>query len=285
MEADDGEDAARRETAMQRSVKGGFQLFEFLIDDDPQGLKDARRRMLVSAMRRAMRRAGNSFGQIEACLNRFPGPRLDDVPGDVTAVWIFAVAIDDVGELLFRKASDEVGRRFSLTNVEPQIERTIGVEAESARLVGQLVGRIADVQQDAIDSGNLQVGEDARQLSIAGLEEVNVGAGEMTGRNLQHHRIPVKTDQRTFGADAPENLATVPRGTDRPVDHRQPGSERQRMQSFAQENGHMDGAGRNKKRPSRQTGVFRHDGKMRGEREDEGTGGAMHRLYFPTPQE
>ena len=102
-----------------------------------------------------------------------------------------------------------------------------------------------------------------------------MGAGEMTGRNLQHHRVPVKTDQRTFGADATENLATVPRGPHRPVDHRQPGSELQRVQRLAQQDGNMDRTGRNNSRPTRQAGVFRHDRKMREQREDDETGGSI----------
>lgn len=225
-------------------MERGFELFELTIDGDPQRLEDARRRMSSSSRGGAMRDSGDGLGEVATGSYRLPIPPFDDVSRDPAAVRVFPIAVNDVGEFRFVDPGEQVGSRFSFTDVESQIEGAFGVETESPRLVGKLIGRVAEIEQDTIDGGNLPVGEDAGKVGIAGLDEVDVRPREVTGRNLQHHGVPVKTDQRTFGTDPAENLAAVPRGTDRAVDDRQSRRQLQRVQRFSQQDRDMDRAGR-----------------------------------------
>ena len=80
-------------------------------------------------------------------------------------------------------------------------------------MIGQLIRRQPEVEQDAIDCRDLQSGQDVGKLGITGLMKVTAGrdgigdlvaeltedltgelTGELTGRNFQHQGIAVKTD-------------------------------------------------------------------------------------------
>jgi hypothetical protein len=111
-----------------------------------------------------------------------------------TGVRFFAVILEEGGKFVFAEPHDEVRGRFPLCRVETQIERTVGAKAEPAGVVGQLVGRQTQVEQNPIDRGNCVFRQDPGEFGITGLMEVARKARELKGRNVQHQGIAVKTD-------------------------------------------------------------------------------------------
>jgi hypothetical protein len=113
-------------------MKGGLELFELVIDGNPQRLKDARRRMPRSLATCVARRsfastatagAGHGLGEIAGGANRPPGTKGDDVARETPALRLFAKALEDPGQFLFVEAGHKFTGGFSLRRVEPQIER------------------------------------------------------------------------------------------------------------------------------------------------------------------
>ncbi len=186
---------------MQPAMKGGLELFELVIDGNPQRLKDSRRRMLRSRRMSAARRsfassggAGHGLGEIAGGANRPPGTKGDEVARDTPALRFFAKPLEDPGQFLLTQAGHEFTGGFSLRRVEPQIERTFAREAEAARFVGQLIGREPQVEQNAVDRRNGKARENLGKFGITGLDEAGRRARELTGRNVQHQSVAVKTD-------------------------------------------------------------------------------------------
>ena len=229
MKTDDDDNAPGFETVIQDRSQRGFELFELVIDRDPQGLKDARGgmtfpRQLRPACHRLLARAASRhcLGQVAGSPNRLSRSPFDEIPGHPAGFGFFSELLEDVAEFLFAKAHDQVGGRFALSRVEPQIERAVGREAEAPGAIGQLVGRQPQVEQNAIDRGDVDVRQDPGEISITGLMEVAGKARELKGRNFQHPGVPVKTDQRPLRPDPPQNLATVAGRADRAIDHDEP---------------------------------------------------------------
>jgi len=201
METDDDDDATRPETFVEHAVEGCFELFQLVIDGNPQRLKDARCWMAAGRMRSAPLRqfpgrsqAGDRVGEIPPRANRLMPAPFDDVPGDPTTVRLFAVAREDFSKFRFTQTRDQFCRRFSLSRVKPQIEGTVRRKAETSRRIGQLVGRQPQVEQNAIDSRDVAAGQNLREFGITGLLEVTRKARELKGRNVQHQGVAVKTD-------------------------------------------------------------------------------------------
>ncbi len=228
MKADDDDDTPGFEAIVKGPAKRSFELFEFAVDGDPQGLKDARGRMTVPRESRATRRwslprrgRGDRVTQIAGRPDRLPGSPFDEPPRHAPGLRLFPIALEDVGQFLFAQAHDQLGGRFPLGCVESQVERPVRGKAEAPGVVGQLVGRQPEVEQNAVDRGDFEVRQDQREVGITGLMEVARGARELKGGNFQHPGIAVKTDQRPLWPDSPQNFATVPRCADRAIDHGQ----------------------------------------------------------------
>src|SRR6266446_8469418 len=108
METDDGGDATGFETVVQHAANGRLELFQFSVDGNSQRLKHARGRMTAPRVRLASRgaasgraRPGDRVGQIAAGANRLPAAPGDEIAGHPAAVRFFAVALEDIDELLF----------------------------------------------------------------------------------------------------------------------------------------------------------------------------------------
>lgn len=229
MKTDDDEDPPGLEAVVQDAAERDFELFQFVVDGNPQGLKNARGGMAVprrswTPRRRFLMRpdSGHRVGQIAGRANRLPGPPFDEIPRHPPGLWFFPIPLEDVGEFLFAQAHDQLGGRFSLRCVESQIEGPFRSKAEAPGVVGQLVGGQPQVEQNPVDRRNLEVRQDPWEIGITGLMEVARKARELKGRNFQHPGVAVKTDQRPPGANPVQNLATVACRADCTVHHNQP---------------------------------------------------------------
>ncbi len=137
---------------------------------------------------------GNRARQIGGGADRLPPAPFDDTSGQTAAVWFFSVPVEKFGQLLFAEACDEIGRRFTLRDVEAQIKRAVGCKTEASRMIGQLVGRQTEVEQNAVDRLDLQSGQHVWELGITGFVEVTITSREVVSRFFQHQGVAVKTD-------------------------------------------------------------------------------------------
>ncbi len=132
MKTNDDDDAPRLKTVIQDPLDGCFELVELIVDGDPQGLKDAcggvpASRAVCAPLMRLARRAlaDNRVGQIATRANRAPRTPGHNVAGDSAAVWFFAIEFKNLTKRVFVKPGHQPGGRFSLTGIEPQIERSV----------------------------------------------------------------------------------------------------------------------------------------------------------------
>jgi hypothetical protein len=141
METDDGGDTAGLETLVQHAPQRDFKLFEFVIDGDPQGLKDLRCRMTASRRSPASigRAVADCRGQVESGSNRVCSPPFDDISSDTATVSFFAEALQEFAEFAFVEPGDKISRTFPLRSVESQVEWAIRRKAESSRSIGELI--------------------------------------------------------------------------------------------------------------------------------------------------
>ena len=110
VEADDGEPPAgaqRPESRRQRLL----ERLELLVDDDPERLEDALRRMPVAEAARRRDRAPHHLHEVGRALERLLGPAADDRAGDLAREALLAVAAEDVGQLSLARLVDDVLRR------------------------------------------------------------------------------------------------------------------------------------------------------------------------------
>lgn len=197
METDDDDNPPWFETGIEPAVKRGFELFELIVDGNPQRLKNARGGVAAVGMPSAARRAlaaGESLGEIAAGANRLAGAERDKISGKPAAVWFLAIALEDLGKLLFIESRQKRAGRLSPRRVESQVERARARETEAAGLVGQLIRRKPQIEQNPVDGRNRKARENLGKLGITGVDEVGRTARELTGRNVQHQGIAVKTD-------------------------------------------------------------------------------------------
>lgn len=127
METDNGGNAARLETLVQRAPQRDFKLFEFVIDGDAQRLKNLRCRMTAPERAPAWigRAPADRCRQIETGSNRMCGPPVDDVAGDPATVSFLTEALQQFTDFAFVEPGDKLSRTFSLRRVEPQVEWSI----------------------------------------------------------------------------------------------------------------------------------------------------------------
>jgi hypothetical protein len=222
--------------------KGGLEVIELVIDGNSQGLKDAGCRMGLRSPACGGRQAeSDGFNQIGTRPQRVASAAFDDGFCDRSAGGLFAVAEQEVRQVIFVDRGEQVGGRFSLRRVETHVERTGRLEAESPFTIGQLIGSKSQIEQDPIDAVDAKLVEDFGQLGITGLLQDNARIGQRGGRPCEHLRIAIQTDQFSVGTELFEDEATVTAGSDGAVNHDQPRRQVEELNDFPHKDGTVDG--------------------------------------------
>ena len=159
----DHHEPARR---LQHVLGGGEtvgKLAEFVVDENPQCLKRAGRRMNCARSRR--RSARDEFGERPCRVNNPLLPHPDDGARDGAGMVFLAEDRNDGGEIAFAAVGDDIGCGRTVAP-HAHIERPVEPEREAAIGLVELHGRHADVKHDAVDRGagvltydRLQAGE------------------------------------------------------------------------------------------------------------------------------
>ncbi len=129
MKRDDDGASAGRERSGQGVRESGFDLLQFAIDGDPQRLEDARGGMFAGVVEigRGDRRTDDAR-QIGGSLDGINIPGGDQCRRDGSAEPFFAILAENAFELSLFDVVNVLCRRFPLRRIEPQVERSAGVE-------------------------------------------------------------------------------------------------------------------------------------------------------------
>jgi hypothetical protein len=233
----------------QRDGEELVEVFELVVDGDPQGLKDTCGWVnFMTAFPRMRQSVGNDGDQIaDRPLRQFVSPR-DDGPGDGPAGALFSGPLKEVGQLVFVERCQEIGSGWACRRVETHVERSIASEAaldaETARRVGQLVGRKPQIKQHAVDAADSERVEDLRQLCITGLFQSRARVGEDVGGPRKHRRIAIQSDQFSVVSELFEDEFAMTAAADRAIHHHQSRAEIQVLQNFPDQNGSVYGRAR-----------------------------------------
>ena len=200
----------------------------------------------------ASRRGRHQFRQFAGCCERLIPATVNDLRCDLAGARFFAEVTEDAFQFGLVGCPQQFVSRLSLRSVKPQVERSFAVESKSAILVGQLIRRVAEVQQDSIDTRDMKLSENRGQFGVTGVNQVTVRKVEDDPRSCEHLRIPIQTDQDSAGAELFEDVLTVSAGAHGAVYDGLPGFHGQQPQHIPNQNRLMN-------RSAGITGRRRHD--------------------------
>ncbi len=72
---------------------------------------------------------GYNLGQGDRLPDR---ARLDDSSGNTTAVRVFTIPVDQIGQLVCRQAIDQIGRRLTGNGIHAHVQRAILLKREAS---------------------------------------------------------------------------------------------------------------------------------------------------------
>jgi hypothetical protein len=167
MKTDDHRAAARLQPVGQRCGEEFLEVFQLVIDGNPQGLKDTSGwvsgdRSGVMPLGTAGLRGGNSRDKIGGRPMRDIRATRDDGSSNRPAGPLFAKTLEQLGQFAFVERSQQFRCGWPSGRIESHIERraarlallNAALDAEPAQRVGQLVGRQSQVEQQAVDLGD-----------------------------------------------------------------------------------------------------------------------------------
>jgi hypothetical protein len=252
MESDEDRPSSGFQSFRKYGGKGSLEVIEFMVDGNPQRLKDASRGMGLSSPATAGREGiGNGCNKVGRCSHRVAGTAADDRVGDRPAGGLFAEAKEDVGQLGFFKLCEKFRGRLTLRRVEAHVEGAGSLKAETPARIGQLIGGEPKIQQDSVDPTDSKLIQDLGQLRITGLPQRAARVGETLGRPGEHQGIAIKTDEFSGGTDVFEDDAAMTAGSECAVDHDQSRREVEELNDFPYQDGTMNGRARVSRGPRR----------------------------------
>ena len=130
-------------------VQRAHQFAEFVVDGDPQSLKNPRSG--VNAARLLPDQRGYQIRKLFGGLEWLPAPRLDNCACNGASAALFAVMVENVGQFRFRRFVDEIGRAGSVA-LHAHVERPVVAERKPALCLVELHRRNPDVEHDAVDA-------------------------------------------------------------------------------------------------------------------------------------
>ncbi len=213
---------------------------QLLIHRNSQCLKDSSRRVFPGLLPESGRDCfRHSFRKVSGCLDGLFATPLNNFLSNGLAEFFFAVSCQHFFKFDCVDIRQKVRDRLTGPIVESHIKWSVDRVTKSSLPIRQLVGRKAQVQQDAIDTVDAQLVENAFDLRITALYEVPTFARDTLRRKVQHHRITIQPDQNTVFTNLIGNLLTMPARSDGPINDSQPRLEVKLSQNLAQHDGYV----------------------------------------------
>ena len=215
------------------------ELAKLVIDEYPQRLKDARRRMdAIFALRR--RGAADNFCKTSGRFNRRALSRFNNRPSDASGALFFAIDLEDGSKIAgFRRIHDI--RRIGLGAIHAHRQRAVPHEGEPARRFVELHGGYAEIEDDSINRIDLKFGETVLNVgkwpAYKG-ETARIGARPVP-RALDRGRIAIKSVDGAIGGR--ENGAGITAAAKGRVDIKAVRRRRQRRDRLIQHHRRVNG--------------------------------------------
>lgn len=168
MKRNNGQPSTRGKTGRKSLPKGPFEMVQFFINNDPKRLEDSSGRVFSCVATDCGRdRSQHQLGQLLSGTNRLCASFGDDGPCNPISKGFFTKLFEGGLQLLCGAMRKEFGSRFTKGRIEPQIERSSGLKPKAAVLVGQLIGREPEVDEDPIRVRGIQLGKNGGNFGIA----------------------------------------------------------------------------------------------------------------------
>jgi hypothetical protein len=242
MECDDECPPVGVQSVGQDSGEKGLQVFKLAVDGDSQGLKNACGRMGFGPPSAAgVKGLVDGFDQFDRCFDGLLVAAKHNRVSDRSAGRFFAEPEKQVRQFSLVEGREELGRRRSLRRIESHVEGTVGLKAEAAAAVCQLIGRKPKVEQNAVDPFDAELIQDFGQLDIAGLFQDATRIVQDLGRLSEHHRVAIESDQFSGRTEVFEEEATVTAGSNRAIHHDQSRRKLEELNDFPYQDGTVNG--------------------------------------------
>src|ERR1700685_2481832 len=122
MERDDDGASAGVQSCRQSTLESGLKVIEFLVGGDPQRLEDAGCRMCWGSVGSARgKRFEDRFDQVVRGANGSNRSPRDNLPGDLAAGPLLAIAREQIGQLGLSEHGQDLGRGSALRRVKTHV--------------------------------------------------------------------------------------------------------------------------------------------------------------------
>jgi hypothetical protein len=230
---DDGEHAVRREPVAQHGERA-LERADLVVHLDPERLEYPRE---VPRPAARPERAADRVHQMIARRERDGLAPPYDFPRKARRAALVRVLAEELHELLVRVLVEQLGRAPGRIVAHAHVEQRPLAKGEAARLVVELVGRDAEVEEHAVEAliANLLDGVHRREVAEKWAEApCPLVLGELRPRLGDRARIAVDRDDLGAPREQRPRVSAAPQ---RAVEHRAGISEQRRH--FRRENGHM----------------------------------------------
>lgn len=142
MKADDDRNSSRLQCVIQHTTECPFQLFQFSIDRNPQGLKNPRGGLLLGCGRNPSRQCPvNHRHEVGSSTDGSSHSLTDNLFCDPIRESLLAKILQYSRQFLFSPLREEVTRGNACGRVEPHVQQSGRIETEAPHRICQLVGR------------------------------------------------------------------------------------------------------------------------------------------------
>ena len=145
-------------------------------------------------------------------------PLFDDGRRESPAMGFFTVFAEDLFEFFGRGFRQEFRGRRAFSSVKTQVERSLGVKAETALAVGELIGRQPEIDQNAIHRGEVFRLQKTGQIDIATAMQRDMIRRQNQTSALEHRGIAIDPDEPPGGTDLFNDFPAVTATADGAVD-------------------------------------------------------------------
>jgi hypothetical protein len=158
-------------------------------------------------------RCDDELGELGRRPDRTHGARPNNRSGNPTGRRFFAIAGNDVGQLLLAEPIHQIRRRERLPAIHPHVERPLAFKAESSLRRLQLKRRHTQIRQNAINLSDASATENDGHLSEVGSNDLTAGGkpAEPVPGHLQSLFIAVQGDHTHAIAGLQQGLGVSPR--------------------------------------------------------------------------